>query len=148
LPRISSDALAVIPAFKVELPPPGHLGDAEAKVFRDIVATSDHNHFRAEDRELLSLYSVHVVQARRLMKLRRRTAEQNRELRATTILIANLSSKLRLGPKSRAPDNRRAQSAGLKGAFKPPWDETPPVERENLELATRWENTPTKGLGE
>jgi hypothetical protein len=151
MPRISADAMTVVPVYEPEFPPPAHLvGDAEMAVFRDVVATADKGHFRHEDRELLALYCTHVVTARRLMSRKRRTPEQDRELRAVTVLVGALSSKLRLGPKSRAPDNRRARSAGLRASvtFRPPWDETPPVERENLELATRWENTPTKGLGE
>jgi hypothetical protein len=112
---MSSDALAVVPVGKIDFPPPAHLGDEEATVFRDVVGTADHGHFRSEDRELLALYCAHIVVARRLMARKRRTADQHRELRAETALIMSLSTKLRLGPKSRAPDNRRAASAGLRG---------------------------------
>jgi hypothetical protein len=113
---LSADALTVVPVFKPEFPPPSHLGPEEAVVFRDVVGTADHGHFRPEDRELIALYATHVIQARRLMARKRRTVEQQRDLRAETALVMSLSTKLRLGPKSRAPDNRRAQSAGSRGA--------------------------------
>lgn len=48
------------------------------------------------------------------MKRKRRSPEQMRDLRDATRLIVTLSTKLRLGPKSQAPDNRRAASAGLR----------------------------------
>jgi hypothetical protein len=60
------------------------------------------------------------------MKRKRRTAEQQRDLRAETALVVSLSTKLRLGPKSRAPDHRRAASAGLRANVKP-WDPLVPV---------------------
>jgi hypothetical protein len=150
MPRISADALAVVPVHKTELPPPAHLNDAESVVFRDLVATADKNHFRPEDRELLALYAAHVVTARKLMARKRRTAEQQRDLRAETALVISLSTKLRLGPKSRAPDNRRAASAGLRANFKPPWEEPPPqqVDRATQGLATRWTDEPVRARGE
>lgn len=121
MPRISAAALGVVPVTEVEFPPPAHLNDAEAMVFRDVVGIADRGHFRHEDRELLALYCVQVVEARRLMKRKRRTLEQQRDLRAATSLIMSLSTKLRLGPKSRAPNNRCAASAGLQGGVKP-WE--------------------------
>ena len=45
-----------------------------------------------------------------------------RDLRDATRLIITLSTKLRLGPKSRAPDNRRAASAGLRPPGPRPWE--------------------------
>jgi hypothetical protein len=145
VPRISADALAVVPVYTPDFAPPAHLGPAESAVFHDVVSTADRGHFRHEDRELLALYCVHVTEARRLMKRKRRTAEQNRDLRSVTSLVATLSTKLRLGPKSRAPDNRRARSAGLRANvnFSPPWQDAPPVERESPGLATRWDDIPT-----
>jgi hypothetical protein len=122
MPRISAATLGIVPAAELEFPPPAHLNDAEAVVFRDVVGTADRGHFRPEDRELLALYCAHVVAARRLMARKRRTAEQQRDLRAATALIITLSTKLRLGPKSRAPDNRRAASAGLRNSGPKPWE--------------------------
>jgi hypothetical protein len=127
MPRISADALAVVPAFEVEFPPPAHLNDAEAVVFRDILGSADKGHFRHKDRELLALYCVHVVTARRLMARKRRNAEQNRDLRAVTALVVTLSTKLRLGPKSRAPDHRRAASAGLRANANLSWEPIVPA---------------------
>ena len=142
MPRISAAALGVVPVAEAEFPPPAHLNDAEATVFRDVVGTADRGHFRSEDRELLALYCVHVVEARRLMKQKRRTVEQQRDLRAATSLIMSLSTKLRLGPKSRAPNNRRAASAGLQGGLQP-WelgqDELPEqAEETQVSVEGRW----------
>jgi hypothetical protein len=143
MPRISADAMSVVPAFEIEFPPPAHLGDEEAAVFRDVVGTADRGHFRPEDRELLGLYSVHVVAARRLMARKRRTVEQQRDLRATTVLVVSLSTKLRLGPKSRAPDNRRAASAGLRSFAVNSLGHAPsePAEATQGPLETRWATT-------
>jgi hypothetical protein len=145
MPRISADAMAIVPVHKIEFPPPAHLGEQEATVFHDVVATADRNHFRPEDRELLALYCVHVVVARRLMARKRRTAEQQRDLRAETALIVSLSTKLRLGPKSRAPDNRRAAGAGLRGFATSALAASPaqPVELEPSRgpIETRWTTT-------
>src|SRR4029077_11841257 len=94
-------------------------------VFRDIVGSADPGHFRHEDRELLALYCAQVITARTLMKRRRRAVEQERDLRAATALIITLSTKLRLGPKSIAPDNRRAASAGMRTSGPKPWDLAP-----------------------
>jgi hypothetical protein len=134
--------MSVVPVYTPEFPPPAHLGNAEAAVFRDIVGTCDRNHFRQEDRELIALYATHVVVARKLMARKRRTPEQERDLRGTTSIVMSLSTKLRLGPKSRAPDNRRAQSAGLRGGFRPPWEvvSAPSEQAEATEepLEARW----------
>jgi hypothetical protein len=126
VPRISAASMGVVLAAELPFPPPAHLNDAEAAVFRDVVGTSDYGHFRPEDRELLGLYSVQVVAARQLMARKRRTEVQHRELREISRMIITLSTKLRLGPKSRAPDNRRAASAGMRPPGPRPWD--PPAE--------------------
>jgi hypothetical protein len=154
MPRISADSLAVVPVHKTELPPPAHLGDEEAAVFRDVVGTADRGHFRPEDRELLALYAAHVVVARRLMARRRRTVHQQRDLRAETAIVMSLSTKLRLGPKSRAPDNRRAASSGLRGfaasalAASPPQEVEIELEPSQEPLADRWTTTPARRPGQ
>jgi hypothetical protein len=126
MPRISAAALGVVPAAELDFPPPAHLNAAEAAIFRDVVASSDPRHFRHEDRELLALYACHTVAACKLMKRKRRAPEQDRELRALTALIVTLSTKLRLGPKSRAPNNVRGALAGMRPRGPRPWD--PPAE--------------------
>jgi hypothetical protein len=142
MPRISAAALGVVPAAELEFPPPAHLSESEKGVFRDIVASADPGHFRHEDRELLALYCAQVIAARGLMKKRRRAAEQERDLRAATALIITLSTKLRLGPTSRAPDNRRAASAGMRRPGPKPWD--PPAdarevpEKSEAPVGQRW----------
>jgi hypothetical protein len=144
VPRISADAMSVVAVAEIQFPPPAHLGDEEATVFRDVVGTADRGHFRHEDRELLALYAAHVVTARKLMARKRRTAEQQRDLRAETALVMSLSTKLRLGPKSRAPDNRRAASAGLRASAANSLGYAPsqPVEpATEAPLATRWTTT-------
>jgi hypothetical protein len=122
MPRVSAAAWGVVPVAVLPFPPPAHLSEAEKAVFKDVVGSSDYGHFRAEDRELLALYCVQVVAARALMKRKRRSPEEMRDLRDATRLIITLSTKLRLGPKSRAPDNRRAASAGLRPLGPKPWE--------------------------
>ena len=133
MPRLSSAALGVVSAYAVELAPPAHLNEAEKAVFRDIVASADSGHFRPEDRELLGLYSVHTIEARRLAVRKRRSPDDLRGLRETTKLLMTLATKLRIGPKSRAPDHRRAASAGSR---------SPPsyYDRMNLERQQREED--------
>jgi phage terminase small subunit len=141
MPRVSAAALGVVLAAELPFPPPAHLNEAEQAVFRDVVASSDHGHFRPEDRELLALYCVQVVIARTPMKRRRRApVEEMRDLRDTTRLIMSLSTKLRLGPKSRAPDNRRAATAGLRPFGPRPWDREPEEQPEAAEkpIGQRW----------
>ncbi len=125
MPRVSAAAFGVVPVTELPFPPPPHLSEAEKIVFRDVAGTADHGHFRAEDRELLALYACHTISARKLMKKRRRQPEEERELRALTALIITLSTKLRLGPKSRSPDNRRAATAGMLRPGPRPWDRQP-----------------------
>jgi hypothetical protein len=110
-----------VPAFEYQLRPPEHLGPAEAAVFSDVVRAADRDHFRSEDVEMIALYSVHVVTARALMRKKRRTLNQERALRSTTALVLNLMTRLRLGPKSRCPNDRRRASAGQENAYPPPW---------------------------
>ena len=140
MPRISAFAMGVVPVANLEFPPPAHLNAAEAAVFRDVVASADPRHFRHEDRELLGLYACHTVAARKLMKRKRRELEEDRELRALTALIISLSVKLRLGPKSRAPNNVRGALAGMRPPGPRPRD--PPAEEaekpEAKPVGQRW----------
>ena len=99
---------------------------------------------QGDQRERKYRYCVQVVAARDLMKRRRRSPEQMRDLRDATRLIITLSTKLRLGPKSRSPDNRRAASAGMRTGGPKPW-ETRPVHAEAPEAAEqhvdrRWQD--------
>jgi phage terminase small subunit len=138
VPRISADALSVVPVGALPFPPPEHLGEPEKGVFRDVVASADCGHFRHEDRELLALYCVQVVAARKLMTRKRRTELQQRELREISRMIITLSTKLRLGPKSRAPDNRRAMSAGSRQPGPRPWDAEQAAEVSDAPVDRRW----------
>jgi hypothetical protein len=120
MPRRSTAALTI--AHLTPLPgglqPPADLGAVEAEVFRQTIAAAPLGHFAAEDSALLSAYARAVV-------LERRAAE---ELAAGAVVgstpspwlavhaqmvkaIAQLSVRLRIGPKSRAPSNNR-RSAG------------------------------------
>jgi hypothetical protein len=93
---------------------PAHLNETERAVFRDIVGSADRGHFRSEDREMLALYSIHVAELRRLATHKRRSPAHMQEIRTLSKLVMDLSVKLRIGPKSRAPDHRRAASAGMR----------------------------------
>ena len=130
------------------IPAAGSFERAEKVVFRDVVASADPGHFRHEDRELLALYCAQVIAARGLMKKRRRAAEQERDLRATTALIITLSHQTEVGRSRRAPDNRRAASAGMripgpKPSYPQPRAETPEAAREEPKAPgdQRWNST-------
>jgi phage terminase small subunit len=117
MPRTSKDALAVahIGPGAWRLDPPAELGEVEAAIFRQTVASVPHDHFSAEDTGLLCAY----VRAR---VLERRAFE---ELEAGAVVagstspwlavhiamvrsLSTLAVRLRLGPKSRHPNNSRS----------------------------------------
>ena len=121
MPRVSSAALAAVPACELEFLPPPHLSADAAVIFRDVIASADKGHFRHEDRMLLSLYCCHCVEAQRLMRKRRLSHDERCDLSRLTSVIMALSVKLRIGPKSRHPNHRRGQNAGLAGGVEP-WE--------------------------
>jgi phage terminase small subunit len=114
------------------------LGGVEAEIFRHVVASVPAEHFQAEDLHLLAAYS-------RAAALERRAAE---ELQACAVVgsqpspwlavhasavrsLAALATKLRLGPRSRNPNNRRAAKSGAT----PSYYETMSLQPENTENA-------------
>jgi phage terminase small subunit len=120
LPRRSVASLSVISAGPRRLQPPAELGEVEAKIFRETVAAVALDHFQAEDSALLASYA-------RAVALERRAAE---ELAAAATVggvaspwlavhsqmartVMQLSVRLRIGPRSRAPsNNRRSTKSG------------------------------------
>ena len=120
MPRRSTASLSIahLSPLPGRLQPPPELGAIEAEVFRATVAAAPLGHFAAEDLPLLCAYCRAIV-------LERRAAE---ELAAGAVVgsavspwlavhgqmvraLAQLSVRLRIGPKSRAPSNTR-RSAG------------------------------------
>ena len=115
MPRESQAALTIAhlnPGRRLE--PPPELGGIEAEIFRQTVASVAVDHFQPEDMTLLCAYC-------RAVALERRAAE---ELRACAVVsdrvspwlavhtqmartMMQLSVRLRLGPRSREPNNRR-----------------------------------------
>lgn len=117
MPRRSEASLTIahIGPGPRRLEPPAELGEIEAAIFRQVVASVPHEHFAAEDLGLLCAYS-------RAMALERRASD---ELAAAAVgnlqawlpvyvtavrAIATLAVRLRLGPKSRHPNNSRRMS--------------------------------------
>ena len=96
------------------LEPPPELGEVEAKVFRETIASAAVDHFQTEDLPLLAAYARAVV-------LERRAAEElaiaatvgevpSPWLAVHTQMVRTLlqlTVRLRIGPRSRAPSNNR-----------------------------------------
>ena len=110
MPRQSQSSLSIahIGPGARRLEPPAELGEIEAAIFRKVVAGVPHDHFSAEDSDLLSAYC-------RALALERRASE---ELAAAGIVgshanpwlavyatavraLSTLTVRLRLGPKAR-----------------------------------------------
>jgi phage terminase small subunit len=109
----SRDSLVLLPGVgRRTLEPPADLGEIEAVIFRQVVASVAHEHFTAEDLGLLCAYC-------RALALERRASD---ELAAAAVgslqawlpvysaavrAVSTLSVRLRLGPKSRHPNKVR-----------------------------------------
>jgi hypothetical protein len=117
MPRQSKAALTIahIGPGNRRLEPPGVLGEIEAAVFRQTVATMPFEHFSLEDVSLLSAYSQAAVLAQKAAaelaahpvidgRVSPWLIIQKEQVR----LLAQLSIRLKIGPKSRRPDSRRA----------------------------------------
>jgi phage terminase small subunit len=119
MPRRSEASLAIahIGPGARRLGPPADLGEVEAAIFRKIVAGVPHDHFSAEDSELLCAYC-------RALALERRASDELASaatiggqaspwlaVYATAVrAVSTLAVRLRLGPKSRHPNNSRRTS--------------------------------------
>jgi hypothetical protein len=98
---------------------PPELGGIEAEIFRQTVAAVPASHFQAEDLTLLCAYA-------RAAALERRAAEELAtgavvgsmpspwlQVHASAVRsLSALTVRLRLGPRSRDPNNRRAARSG------------------------------------
>ena len=122
MPRQSQSSLSIahIGPGARRLLAPAELGEIEAAIFRKVVAGVPHDHFSAEDSDLLSAYC-------RALALERRASE---ELAAAGIVgshanpwlavyatavraLSTLTVRLRLGPKARHPNNTRRLSKSV-----------------------------------
>jgi phage terminase small subunit len=119
MPRRSEASLSIahIGPGARRLKPPANLEEVEAAIFRRVVASVPHDHFSAEDSDLLSAYC-------RAMALERRASEELATaatiggqaspwlaVYATAVrAISTLTVRLRLGPKSRHPNSTRRMS--------------------------------------
>jgi hypothetical protein len=110
MPRVSTAALSVVAIGAARLEPPPEIGAAEAKIWRQIVAAAPQGHFHGEDVHLLRSYcSAVAVEQRIAAKLGKPRAparllvEHGRAVRSVVLL----ATKLRLGPRARAPTKQR-----------------------------------------
>jgi phage terminase small subunit len=121
LPRRTNPSLTIAylaPSLD-RLRPPADLGEVESEVFRQTVAAAPLDHFASEDLPLLSAYCRAVVLER--------TASA--ELATGAVIgsvpspwlavhaqmvraLSQLTVRLRIGPRSRAPSNNRRAAGG------------------------------------
>jgi hypothetical protein len=111
----SRDSLTVFPGGRRVLEPPAELGEIEAAIFRQVVASVADAHFTAEDLGLLCAYSRALALERRASDELAAAAVGNHQawLPVYTVAVralSTLSVRLRLGPKSRHPNNSRRTS--------------------------------------
>lgn len=142
MPRRSQASLSIahIGPGPRRLEPPAELGEIEASIFRQVVASVAHEHFTAEDVGLLCAYS-------RAMALERRASD---ELQASAVgslqawlpvysasirAIASLTVRLQLGPKSRHPNNSRRMS---KPSSPPSYYDLNPISAPPKERGSSW----------
>ena len=117
MPRKSKAALTIahIGPGARRLEPPPELTGRAADIFRHTVASAEYGRYQPEDTSLLIAYSQTVVLAETAAaelaanpvvdgKVSPWLAIQKEQVR----LLAMLSTRLKIGPKSRRPDSRRA----------------------------------------
>ena len=103
MPRLSADAREAL-ARKIGLPfePSVHLGAAERKVWRSLVAASPVGHLTERDRPLVESWAVLTIASRRLAK---QIATENltdskalKQFTATALALASISNRLKIAP--------------------------------------------------
>jgi hypothetical protein len=97
------------------LQPPADLGEVEAAIFRQVVASVPYEHFAAEDLGLLCAYSRALALERRASDELAAAAVGNHQAwlpvySAAVRAVSTYAVRLRLGPKSRNPNNSRRLS--------------------------------------
>jgi hypothetical protein len=124
MPRKSAAELSVVPidARSRRLGPPASLGEAERKLFADLVATNKPNHFQRSDLPLLCRYVEATVMAERAAAELRDNPVINGRASPWLVIqeknvraMISLSMRLRLSPQARAPNNPtrpRSQTSG------------------------------------
>jgi phage terminase small subunit len=117
MPRRSQAPLSIahIGPGSQRLQPPADLGEIEAAIFRQTVASVPYEHFAAEDSGLLCAYSRAMALERRASDKLAAAAVGNHQAwlpvyAAAVRAMSTLAVRLRLGPKSRHPNNSRRMS--------------------------------------
>jgi phage terminase small subunit len=119
MPRRSEASLTIahIGPGPRRLEPPAELGEVEAAIFRKVVAGVPHDHFSAEDSDLLSAYCRALALERRASDELATAATVGSQaspwlaVYATAMrVIVTMAVRLRLGPKARHPNNTRRMS--------------------------------------
>ena len=119
MPRRSEASLTIahIGPGPRRLEPPAELGEIEAAIFRQTVASVPYEHFTAEDMGLLCAYCRALALERRASDELAATATVGSQaspwlaVYATAVrAVSTYAVRLRLGPKSRHPNNSRRMS--------------------------------------
>jgi phage terminase small subunit len=126
MPRQSKAALSIahIGPGARRLEPPPELSGRAAEVFRHTVANAEYGHFQPEDSPLLCRYCETMALAETAAaELAAHPVVDGRVSPWLTIqreqvrLLAQLSIRLKIGPKARRPDSRRAGKPGSEPSF-------------------------------
>jgi len=102
--RPSAAALSVVPihANMTHVSPPPNLTAAEARLFRELVASCHPQHFVASDVHLLVSYVQATLASRHWAKLAAKDPKLILQWDRATRMQCQLASRLRLSPHSRA----------------------------------------------
>jgi hypothetical protein len=112
MPRISAEALAL--GHRNRLQPPAELTEPERSIFLEIVAGAPADHFAAEDTPLVRAYASAIAQQRRAAAMIASDAVSPLWITMHAAAVASmgvLSIRLRLGVRSRKPNNSRRTAA-------------------------------------
>jgi hypothetical protein len=104
------------------LTPPDHLTSRKAKIFRDIVESTNPRHFRKSELPLLCSYVTAVNLSQwHAKKINEGDPAHHRPWLDTTKLVALLASRLRLAPSTRL-EKKTVEREKQYGDFPEPWE--------------------------
>ena len=101
---------ATIRAPVRRITPPASLGEAEAKLFHEMVALCPEGHFVQSDAPLLASYCAATILARRAGRMLERDAAYAQVWEKAVRVQASLATRLRLSPQSRLDPKTTARA--------------------------------------